>query len=82
MIVIVPCFAPFLVGENVTLIVHFAAGATLVPQVEVTPNWALAFIDAILSAVVPGGWRELLLDGERRAGRADGLVLEIQRRDG
>jgi len=24
-----------------------------VPQVEVTPNWALAFIDAIFNAVVP-----------------------------
>ena len=53
MIVTVPCAAPFLVGENVTLIVHFAVGATLVPQVEVTPNWALAFIDAIFNAAVP-----------------------------
>jgi len=27
MIVTVPCAAPFFVGENVTLIVHFAAGS-------------------------------------------------------
>ena len=53
MIVIVPCFAPFWVGENVTLIVQFAPAATLVPQVEVTANSALAFIEAILSALLP-----------------------------
>ena len=53
MMVIVPCFAPFCVGENVALIVHFAPAATLAPQVEVTANSVLAFIDAILSAVVP-----------------------------
>jgi hypothetical protein len=41
------------VGENVTLIVHFAPAATLVPQVEVTANSELAFIDAILSALPP-----------------------------
>ena len=52
-IVIVPVFAPFWVGENVTLTVQFAPAATLAPQVEVIPNSALAFIDAILSAVLP-----------------------------
>src|SRR5579862_5126214 len=53
MMVIVPCLAPFCVGENVTLIVHFAPAATFAPQLEVTANSALAFIDAIFSAVVP-----------------------------
>jgi len=42
---IVPCSAPCFVGENVALIVHSAPGATLAPQVEVTANSALAFID-------------------------------------
>ena len=53
MIEIVPCFAPFCVGENVTLIVHLPPAATLAPQVDVTVNSALAFIDAILSALLP-----------------------------
>src|ERR1700730_13689742 len=53
MMVIVPCTEPFFAGENVTLIVHFAPAATLAPQVEVTPNSVLAFIDAILNAVLP-----------------------------
>ncbi len=41
----VPCFAPCFVGENVALIVQFAPGATLEPQVAVTANSALAFMD-------------------------------------
>ena len=53
MIVTAPCFVPFWVGENVTLIVHFAPAATLAPQVDVTANSALAFIDAILRALPP-----------------------------
>ena len=43
--VIVPWFAPFAWGENVALMVQFAPGATLVPQVEVMAKAALAFID-------------------------------------
>src|SRR5579862_4734267 len=50
---IVPWTGPFFVGENVALMVHFAPAATEEAQVEVTANSALAFIDAILSAVVP-----------------------------
>lgn len=53
MMVIVPWTEPFFVGENVALIVHFAPAATLAPQVEVALNSVLAFIDAILNAVVP-----------------------------
>jgi hypothetical protein len=53
MIEIVPCFAPFCVGENVTLIVHFPPAAMLAPQVDVTPNSSLAFIEAIFSALLP-----------------------------
>ena len=53
MIEIVPCFAPFCVGENVTLIVHFAPAAMLAPQVDVTANSALVFMDAILTALLP-----------------------------
>ena len=53
MIEIVPCFVPFWVGENVTLIVHLPPAATLAPQVDVTANSALAFMDAILNAVLP-----------------------------
>ena len=53
MTLIVPCLAPFCVGENVALIVHFAPAATLAPQVDVTANSVLAFIDAILSALLP-----------------------------
>jgi hypothetical protein len=45
MMVIVPWFAPFAWGENVALMVQFAPGATLVPQVEVMAKAALAFID-------------------------------------
>jgi hypothetical protein len=48
----VPDFRPVEVGENVTLTVQFAPGATLFPHVEVTPNWALAFMDPIFKAVV------------------------------
>ena len=53
MIVTVPCFVPFWVGENVTLIAHFAPAATVAPQVDVTPNSSLAFIEAIFSALLP-----------------------------
>ena len=53
MIVIVPVVVPFVVGENVALMVQVAPGATLAPHVEVTLNSALAFIDAILRAAVP-----------------------------
>ena len=53
MIEIAPCFVTFCVGENVTLIEHFAPAATLAPHVDVTPNSLLAFIDAILSALLP-----------------------------
>ncbi len=53
MMLIVPCAAPFLAGENVALIVQFAPGATLAPQVEVTANSALAFMDLIFSSVLP-----------------------------
>jgi hypothetical protein len=45
MMLIVPCAAPFLVGENVALIVHCPLGGTRWPQVDVTANSALAFID-------------------------------------
>jgi len=45
MIEIVPCTAPFFAGENVALMVHCAPGATREPQLEVTANPALAFID-------------------------------------
>src|SRR5579871_1437087 len=53
MIVTVPWAVPFCVGEKVTLTVQFAPAATVVPQVEVTANSALAFMDAIRSAMVP-----------------------------
>ena len=43
MMVMVPCAAPFLVGENVALILQFAPAATDEPQVEVTPNSLLAY---------------------------------------
>jgi hypothetical protein len=42
MMVMVPCTAPFLVGENVALILQFAPGATEEPQVDVTANSVLA----------------------------------------
>jgi len=53
MMVIVPCCEPFFVGEKVALTVQFAPAATLDPHVDVTANSVLAFIDAILSDVVP-----------------------------
>jgi|GEM_PF-3025937 len=53
MMVIVPCCAPCFVGEKVALIVQFAPAATLDPQVDVTANSALAFMEEILRAVVP-----------------------------
>ena len=53
MIEIVPCAAPCFVGEKVALIVHFAPAATLLPQVEVMANSALAFVEEIFSAVPP-----------------------------
>jgi hypothetical protein len=53
LIVSVLAFAPCDFGEKVTLMVQFAPAATLVPQLEVTPNWAEAFMDEILSAVSP-----------------------------
>jgi len=49
----VPDFGPFDCGENVTLIAQFAPAATLVPQVEVMPNWPVAFMEEIVSAVLP-----------------------------
>jgi hypothetical protein len=51
--VAVPDFAPFVFGENVMLMVQFAFGATVVPHVDVTPNWPVAFIAAIFNSDVP-----------------------------
>ena len=53
MMLIMPCTAPFLVGENVALIAHCAPGATRELHVDVIENSVLAFIDWILSSVVP-----------------------------
>ena len=53
MIEIVPDFGPFVFGENVTLIVQFAPAATLVPHVDVIPNWPAAFIEEMVSAILP-----------------------------
>src|ERR1700730_18002771 len=63
MIEIVPCFAPFCVGEKVALIVQVPAGATLVLQVEVRLNSGLAFIEAILSALAPAFVRVTVCGG-------------------
>lgn len=53
LMVTVPDFAPVEVGEKVTLIVQLAPAATPVPQVDVIPNWLLAFMEEIFSSVVP-----------------------------
>ena len=53
MMEMVPCCAPCFVGENFALIVQFAPGATLWPQVDFMTNWALAFIDCIFNSVMP-----------------------------
>ncbi|MGA7906478.1 MAG: hypothetical protein WCA16_03650 [Candidatus Sulfotelmatobacter sp.] len=41
MIVTLPDFAPLDFGEKVTLIVQLALAATLEPQVDVMPKWAM-----------------------------------------
>ena len=53
MIVIVPVVVPFVVGENVALMVQVAPGATLAPHVGVTLNCGLAFMDPIFRAAEP-----------------------------
>ena len=53
MMLIVPCTAPFLVGENVALIVQLIPDATREPQVDFTANSALAFIEVMRSSVGP-----------------------------
>lgn len=42
---IVPRSDPNLMGEKVAVIVQFAPGATVAPQVDVVANPALGFID-------------------------------------
>jgi len=51
--VTVPDFAPFDVGENVTLIVQLAPARMLFPQVEVMANCAEAFTAEIFNSVAP-----------------------------
>lgn len=41
LIVTLPDFAPLDFGEKVTLIVQLALAATLEPQVDVMPKWAM-----------------------------------------
>jgi hypothetical protein len=53
LIVTVPDFSPFDLGEKVTLMVQLSAGATADPQVEFMPNWPVVFIEEIFSSVLP-----------------------------